>query len=232
MPSAKSVPASTSSAARTPRRTSRRRSTARPSPTTTASSSGKRKAARTWRSAPTSCGSASSSSTKRRRSIRRWTKRCSTTSSAARRRSRIPTSSVVKKSPQCRHDGLGGVFLNQVPGAGDGAQACSGNLALQLSAALYWDPATAPQDQGRTAYFAIARRDLVGVFLIHLRDLAIEGCLAHFAQPRRSEEHTSELQSLAYLVCRLLLEKKKTTLLSRSHSLISPWPHAAMRTAE
>src|SRR2546425_5664022 len=27
----------------------------------------------------------------------------------------------------------------------------------------------------------------------------------------RSEEHTSELQSLAYLVCRLLLEKKKMT---------------------
>src|SRR2546423_8795560 len=32
----------------------------------------------------------------------------------------------------------------------------------------------------------------------------------------RSEEHTSELQSLAYLVCRLLLEKKKTP---------SPRPH-------
>src|SRR3989441_3821157 len=28
----------------------------------------------------------------------------------------------------------------------------------------------------------------------------------------RSEEHTSELQSLAYLVCRLLLEKKKNTM--------------------
>src|SRR2546423_4274193 len=28
----------------------------------------------------------------------------------------------------------------------------------------------------------------------------------------RSEEHTSELQSLAYLVCRLLLEKKKLHL--------------------
>src|SRR3989441_9509673 len=27
-------------------------------------------------------------------------------------------------------------------------------------------------------------------------------------QEKRSEEHTSELQSLAYLVCRLLLEKK------------------------
>src|SRR2546425_9079769 len=30
----------------------------------------------------------------------------------------------------------------------------------------------------------------------------------HRGEPR-SEEHTSELQSLAYLVCRLLLEKKK-----------------------
>src|SRR2546425_5874399 len=29
----------------------------------------------------------------------------------------------------------------------------------------------------------------------------------------RSEEHTSELQSLAYLVCRLLLEKKKNKIL-------------------
>src|SRR2546425_5539903 len=28
----------------------------------------------------------------------------------------------------------------------------------------------------------------------------------------RSEEHTSELQSLAYLVCRLLLEKKKRVI--------------------
>src|SRR5205823_8314422 len=30
----------------------------------------------------------------------------------------------------------------------------------------------------------------------------------------RSEEHTSELQSLAYLVCRLLLEKKKSRSMS------------------
>src|SRR2546423_9515741 len=37
----------------------------------------------------------------------------------------------------------------------------------------------------------------------------------------RSEEHTSELQSLAYLVCRLLLEKKKiqTLLLSTCRCL-------------
>src|SRR3712207_7234315 len=52
--------------------------------------------------------------------------------------------------------------------------------------------------------------------------------------PRRSEEHTSELQSRQYLVCRLLLEKKtqsavngvcesdrKSTRLNSSHANIS-----------
>src|SRR3712207_7716185 len=37
--------------------------------------------------------------------------------------------------------------------------------------------------------------------------------------PERSEEHTSELQSRQYLVCRLLLEKKKTT----PTSVITPY---------
>src|SRR5437763_12718494 len=36
-----------------------------------------------------------------------------------------------------------------------------------------------------------------------------EGELYHLTGKRRSEEHTSELQSPMYLVCRLLLEKKK-----------------------
>src|SRR5687767_15443780 len=39
----------------------------------------------------------------------------------------------------------------------------------------------------------------------------------------RSEEHTSELQSLAYLVCRLLLEKKKTNKTPKA-------PHPATKT--
>src|SRR6185437_17149964 len=38
------------------------------------------------------------------------------------------------------------------------------------------------------------------------------------ARPWRSEEHTSELQSLAYLVCRLLLEKKKKPNLQLPHN--------------
>src|SRR5256886_4014489 len=44
---------------------------------------------------------------------------------------------------------------------------------------------------------------------------------AHFGHGRRSEEHTSELQSQSNLVCRLLLEKKK------HHALL---PHLLSRT--
>src|SRR5687767_15663371 len=53
----------------------------------------------------------------------------------------------------------------------------------------------------------------------HLGDLAVllddafpphePPAAGHHLADGRSEEHTSELQSLAYLVCRLLLEKKK-----------------------
>src|SRR5205823_12128352 len=42
--------------------------------------------------------------------------------------------------------------------------------------------------------------------------LPIGNSLAHHNPGFRSEEHTSELQSLAYLVCRLLLEKKKASV--------------------
>src|SRR3712207_5494954 len=51
------------------------------------------------------------------------------------------------------------------------------------------------------------------------RAVALQDCANYFALPKysevplqhcaRSEEHTSELQSRQYLVCRLLLEKKK-----------------------
>src|SRR3712207_7510297 len=55
------------------------------------------------------------------------------------------------------------------------------------------------------------------------RKTLIEGAYSGFGQPIgshfsrnhpafRSEEHTSELQSRQYLVCRLLLEKKNSTL--------------------
>src|SRR3712207_8905909 len=52
-------------------------------------------------------------------------------------------------------------------------------------------------------------RILLAEDLEHNRDLARMVLVS--AGHERSEEHTSELQSRQYLVCRLLLEKKKNT---------------------
>src|SRR3712207_7320239 len=66
----------------------------------------------------------------------------------------------------------------------------------------------------RSAEFNRLFDDLVGV--INYKPLAenlnapLDSFMALF-QKERSEEHTSELQSRQYLVCRLLLEKKKKT---------------------
>src|SRR2546425_4019283 len=50
--------------------------------------------------------------------------------------------------------------------------------------------------------------------------VALPTCfLGVLAGDARSEEHTSELQSLAYLVCRLLLEKKKNSISSTTSDL-------------
>src|SRR5258706_11887421 len=46
-------------------------------------------------------------------------------------------------------------------------------------------------------------------------ELRVVGLEAFRAREARSEEHTSELQSLTNLVCRLLLEKKKHQLHGR-----------------
>src|SRR2546425_2437641 len=48
--------------------------------------------------------------------------------------------------------------------------------------------------------------------ILHGGDVGKARILHVAAVQDRSEEHTSELQSLAYLVCRLLLEKKNTEL--------------------
>src|SRR3989441_7030356 len=61
-----------------------------------------------------------------------------------------------------------------------------------------------------TPMFAMAR---VAGWLAHWLEQLKENKLY---RPDRSEEHTSELQSLAYLVCRLLLEKKKRNTNRRS----------------
>src|SRR3712207_8261713 len=51
----------------------------------------------------------------------------------------------------------------------------------------------------------------------HLRERAADGSQGlDLRGAQRSEEHTSELQSRQYLVCRLLLEKKKNTRIHQS----------------
>src|SRR3712207_7461098 len=68
----------------------------------------------------------------------------------------------------------------------------------------------------------LARLDAQPRLLGELASERVERMLALVDEaPQRSEEHTSELQSRQYLVCRLLLEKKKKTTSSRL-SLSSP----------
>src|SRR5258707_11597026 len=48
---------------------------------------------------------------------------------------------------------------------------------------------------------------------------SFSACSSESANAGRSEEHTSELQSRQYLVCRLLLEKKKKEEFLRTHEV-------------
>src|SRR3712207_8426458 len=64
----------------------------------------------------------------------------------------------------------------------------------------------------------LGRRGLLGQYLdawfgitLPFTTPAVVIAESFVAMPFRSEEHTSELQSRQYLVCRLLLEKNKTT---------------------
>src|SRR5687767_15522995 len=70
-------------------------------------------------------------------------------------------------------------------------------------------------DTATTEIYTLSLHDALPISLTHVcgaaRSCSRTQAAKHATAPRssRSEEHTSELQSLAYLVCRLLLEKKK-----------------------
>src|SRR5260370_10529774 len=73
------------------------------------------------------------------------------------------------------------------------------------------------------AYGFWKRRDrlLSGALYVSLVTPEIVMGVSLLARPTRSEEHTSELQSHLNLVCRLLLEKKKTPKHHRTYSSLS-----------
>src|SRR2546425_13309201 len=72
-------------------------------------------------------------------------------------------------------------------------------------------------DTATTEIYTLSLHDALPICALILRSRdPVRGQVGHAGrlvedhlQEQRSEEHTSELQSLAYLVCRLLLEKKK-----------------------
>src|SRR5256885_13035157 len=71
-------------------------------------------------------------------------------------------------------------------------------------------------DTATTEIYTLSLHDALPIFMIveamtARRTSAMPSMVAVFGSlPMRSEEHTSELQSPCNLVCRLLLEKKKT----------------------
>src|SRR5436305_10272824 len=81
-------------------------------------------------------------------------------------------------------------------------------LFRSFSFSLGWFPSGGANSAG--AFFDSELSRLTSVdFLFHLALPALTLALYLQGLPR-SEEHTSELQSRPHLVCRLLLEKKKT----------------------
>src|SRR2546423_14264664 len=65
-------------------------------------------------------------------------------------------------------------------------------------------------DTATTEIYTLSLHDALPILCDRRRGGCGRRLLRRLGRPRpRSEEHTSELQSLAYLVCRLLLEKKK-----------------------
>src|SRR5229473_7646831 len=68
-------------------------------------------------------------------------------------------------------------------------------------------------DTATTEIYTLSLHDALPIRQRHRPGLRHNGP-EHHRDAGRSEEHTSELQSLAYLVCRLLLEKKKKITLT------------------
>src|SRR3712207_8656549 len=77
--------------------------------------------------------------------------------------------------------------------------------------------------QRATGKADLPRQDMIGLRCIKARQRIRRACIKRYKDyltdendvGLRSEEHTSELQSRQYLVCRLLLEKKKRTWFSK-----------------
>src|SRR5258705_12128132 len=81
-------------------------------------------------------------------------------------------------------------------------------------------------DTATTEIYTLSLHDALPILLARswpgllLQVPSISSLLKGVYNPKRSEEHTSELQSLRHLVCRLLLEKKKNQRLPHSAGIV------------
>src|SRR3712207_7652227 len=69
---------------------------------------------------------------------------------------------------------------------------------------------------------ALLNLDILALALLSCLLASVIAVLMARAADDRSEEHTSELQSRQYLVCRLLLEKKKMKTIDSTRSSHTP----------
>src|SRR5258707_5598039 len=104
---------------------------------------------------------------------------------------------------------------------------CPMNLSLPFTFFFFNDTAT-------TEIYTLSLHDALPIFLRHppdaKRTAPLRGAVRQ-GRCQRSEEHTSELQSRQYLVCRLLLEKKKKNVTESRSTIQSMCALALTRTA-
>src|SRR5690625_5718314 len=99
---------------------------------------------------------------------------------------------------------LSGNRLNIVPADGYSADNihCLILYVVVLNGRIFCRP-----DQGREIYLTCSQRHII---------------IRWSTSRERSEEHTSELQSRGHLVCRLLLEKKKSSTTNKDNHTLAP----------
>src|SRR5687767_7105269 len=117
-----------------------------------------------------------------------------------------PTSARTRAADTLRHTGLFEERYRAIGGYSTGMK-----QRVKLAQALVHDPAFVFLDEPTAGLDPMGREEMLALVRKTYKEFGISVLLSShlMADVERSEEHTSELQSLAYLVCRLLLEKKK-----------------------
>src|ERR1017187_11012912 len=83
-------------------------------------------------------------------------------------------------------------------------------------------------DTATTEIYTLSLHDALPICTTYMNNAGRDGCCHYIIS--RSEEHTSELQSPMYLVCRLLLEKKKKT--NKNQPYVTTYKHITIESED